>query len=90
MVHMAQTKKSPPPRPWRAPDKALKLIGDFFTVLFDLIYGLWRFLWRLNRGAVRSMLPGQRKHVHTIVTYLVVMLEIVGLWVAAVAWAAKN
>jgi hypothetical protein len=90
MAQSKRTQKSPPPRPWRAPDKALKLIGDFFTVLFDMIYGLWRFLWKLNRGAVKSMLPGQRPYVHTIVTYFVVMLEIVGLWVAAVAWAAQN
>jgi hypothetical protein len=71
-------------------DTAWKLVRDFFTVLFDLIYWLWRTLWNLNRGAVRTFMPGQSKAVHTVVTYLVVMLEIVGLWVAAVAWAARN
>lgn len=68
---------------------AVRLLRDFFTVLFDLIYWLWRSLWRINRGAVRALLPGQSRAVHTVVLYLVVMLEIVGLWVAAVA-AAKN
>jgi succinate dehydrogenase/fumarate reductase cytochrome b subunit len=80
MGYMAKTTQS----------KTLRLILDFFTVLFDMIYGLWRMLWNLNRGLVKALMPGQHKSVHTVVTYLVVMLEIVGLWVAAVAWAAKN
>ena len=71
-------------------DKTFKLIRDFFTVFVDMVYWLWRRLWLLNRGVVRAMLPGQKRHVHTIVTYLVVMLEIVGLWVAATAWAAQH
>jgi hypothetical protein len=71
-------------------DTAYKLVRDFFRVLFDMIYWLWRSLWSLNRGAVRSLLPGQSKVVHTIVTYLVVLLEIVGLWVAAVGWVGQH
>jgi hypothetical protein len=67
-----------------------RVIRDAITVFFDMIYWLWRSLWRLNRGFIRTMLPGQSKAVHTIVTYLVVMLEIVGLWVVAVHWAATN
>jgi hypothetical protein len=67
-----------------------RVIRDAFTVLFDMIYWLWRSLWKLNRGAIRAMLPGQSKTVHVIVTYLAVILEIVGLWVAAVHWAAVN
>jgi hypothetical protein len=71
-------------------ETAYKLVRDFFTVLFDMIYWLWKTLWSLNRGAVRALMPGQGKTVHTIVTYLVVMLEIIGLWVAAVAWAGQH
>jgi len=71
-------------------DKTLKLVGEFFSVFFNLIYWLWRSLWRLNRAPVAALLPGQKRAVHTIVTYGVVMLEIVGLWVAASAWAATH
>jgi hypothetical protein len=67
-----------------------RVIRDAVTVFFDLIYWLWRSLWNLNRGVIRTMLPGQSKGVHVIVTYLAVMLEIVGLWVVAVHWAATN
>jgi hypothetical protein len=85
MVHMAKSKLAK-----SNTDKTFKLIRDFFTVLFDMIYWLANTLLKLNRGLVRSLMPGQRKPVHVIVTYLVVALEIVGLWVAAVAWAARN
>jgi hypothetical protein len=67
-----------------------RFIRDAVRVLFDMIYWLWQSLWSLNRGVIRAMLPGQSKAVHVIVTYLAVMLEIVGLWVAAVHWAAVN
>jgi len=67
-----------------------RFIRDAVTVIFDMIYWLWHSLWTLNRGFIRTMLPGQSKAVHTIVTYLAVMLEIVGLWVVAVHWAATN
>jgi hypothetical protein len=67
-----------------------RVVRDFFTVLFDMIYWLWRTLWSLNRGAIRGLLPGQGKVVHAVVTYLAVMLEIVGLWVVAVNVAARH
>jgi hypothetical protein len=67
-----------------------RVIRDAVSVSFDMIYWLWQSLWSLNRGVIRAMLPGQSKAVHVIVTYLAVMLEIVGLWVAAVHWAAVN
>ncbi len=68
----------------------LKVIGDFFTVLIDIIYGIWKTLWNLNRGVVRGMMPGQGKSVHLVVTYLVVMLEIVGIWVGLTYYAAQH
>jgi hypothetical protein len=67
-----------------------RLVRDFFTVLFDMIYWLWRTLWSMNRGVIRGLLPGQGKVVHTVVTYLAVMLEIVALWVVAVNLAARH
>jgi hypothetical protein len=59
-------------------------------VLSDGIYWLCRMLWRFNRGLVRSVLPGQSKAVHSIVAALAVLLEIVGLWVAAADWASRH
>jgi hypothetical protein len=98
-MHMSPARRRVPaaPQQRREPGRlplmigtALRLIRDFFTVLFDMIYWLANNLLRLNRSAVRSLLPGQSRFVHTVVLYLVVGLEIVGLWVAAVAAAAKN
>ena len=69
-------------------DAALKLGKDVITVLADIINWIWSTLWKLNRGAARSLLPGQPRGVQSMVAFIAVCLEIVGLWVALVAWAA--
>jgi hypothetical protein len=69
---------------------AYRLVRDAFSVFVDMIDWLWRTLWGLNRGVIRAVLPGQSKVVHSTVTALAVLLEIVGLWVAAVDWASRH
>ena len=67
-----------------------RLVRDAWTVLADGIYLLCRTLWRFNRRAVRSVLPGQSKAVHVTVAALAVLLEVVGIWVAAANFAATH
>jgi hypothetical protein len=69
---------------------AYRLVRDAWTVLSDGIYWLCRLLWRFNRSAVRSVLPGQSRAVHATVAALAVLLEVVGLWVAAANFAATH
>ena len=69
---------------------AYRLVRDAWTVLSDGIYWLCRTLWRFNRSAVRSVLPGQSRAVHATVAALAVLLEIVGLWVAAANFVATH
>jgi len=69
---------------------AYRLVRDAWIVLSDGIYWLCRTLWRFNRGAVRSVLPGQSRVVHATVAALAVLLEIVGLWVAAANFVATH
>jgi hypothetical protein len=69
---------------------ALRFVRDTWTVLADGIYALCRALWRMNRGLVRGLLPGQSRIVHVTVAALAVLLEIVGLWVAAANFAATH
>jgi hypothetical protein len=74
----------------RRPSQAYRLIRDTWVVFTDGVWWLCHGLWRINRGIVRGMMPGQSKAVHSLVTALVVLLEIVGLWVAATDWAARH
>jgi hypothetical protein len=67
-----------------------RLIRDLYTVLADGLWWGWTRLWRLNRGLARTFLPGQGKPVHTVVALVAVVLEFVGLWVAAVNFAATH
>jgi hypothetical protein len=67
-----------------------RFVRDAWTVLADGIWWLCHTLWRMNRGIVRSMLPGQKKHVHATVTAMAVLLEVIGLWVAAANFAATH
>jgi hypothetical protein len=69
---------------------AYRLVRDAWTVLSDGIYLLCRTLWRFNRGAVRSVLPGQSRVVHATVAALAVLLEVVGIWVAAANFVATH
>jgi len=61
-----------------------------FFVFVDMINWLWDKLWKLNRTAAKTLLPGQSRGVQTIVTLLAVCAEIVGLWVVLVNWAAQT
>ena len=61
-----------------------RVIRDCYTIIADFLWWLWTRLWRLNRGLVRTFLPGQGKHVHSLVAVCLVLLEIVGLYVALV------
>jgi hypothetical protein len=67
-----------------------RLIRDLYTVVADGVWWLWTRLWRLNRGLARTLLPGQSRAVHSLVALCAVLLEIVGLWVAAVDFAARH
>ncbi|HST80424.1 MAG TPA: hypothetical protein VLL08_01645 [Kineosporiaceae bacterium] len=69
---------------------AYKLVRDAWIMLQDGIYWLCRTLWRFNRSLVRSILPGQSRVVHATVAALAVLLEIVGLWVAAANFVATH
>jgi hypothetical protein len=69
---------------------AYRLVRDAWTVLSDGIWWLCHGLWRFNRSAVRSVLPGQSRAVHATVAALAVLLEVVGLWVAAANYAATH
>jgi hypothetical protein len=69
---------------------AFKLVADAWTVLSDGIWWLCRMLWRFNRRAVRTVLPGQSRAVHATVAAVVVLLEVVGLWVAAANFVATH
>ena len=69
---------------------AYRLVRDAWVVLSDGIYWLCRMLWRFNRSLVRSVLPGQSRAVHATVAALAVLLEIVGLWVAAANFVATH
>ncbi len=55
--------------------------------LLDLVDGLWRIVrsvvrpfWRFTRGAVRTLLPGQPRMVHTVVAAALVVAELAGVW----------
>ena len=69
---------------------AFRLVRDAWTVLVDGIWILCRTLWRFNRGAVRTVLPGQSKAVHVTVAALAVLLEVVFIWLAAANFAATH
>ena len=69
---------------------AYKLVRDTWIVLADGIYWLCHLLWRFNRRLARSVLPGQSRAVHATVSALAVLLEVVGLWVAAANFAATH
>jgi hypothetical protein len=69
---------------------AYRLVRDAWFVLADGIYWLCRTLWRFNRSMVRGVLPGQSRAVHATVAALAVLLEIVGLWVAAANFVATH
>ena len=58
-----------------------RVIRDCYLIIADFVWWLWTRLWRLNRGLARSFMPGQSKHVHSLVAVCLVLLEIVGLWV---------
>lgn len=67
-----------------------RFLRDTWIVLSDGIYWLCLRLWRFNRGFVRMVLPGQSKSVHVTVAALGVLLEIVGLWMAAATFLAAH
>lgn len=67
-----------------------RLVRDIYTIIADFVWWLWTRLWRLNRGVVRTFLPGQKRAVHHIVTVCLVLLEIVGLWVALTAFIQSH
>ena len=69
---------------------AYKLVRDTWIVLVDGIYWLCHLLWRFNRSVARSVLPGQSRAVHATVSALAVLLEVVGLWVAAANFVATH
>ncbi len=70
--------------------RSMRLVRDVWTVFTDAVYWLWTRLYRLNRGLARTFLPGQSRHVHRIVALFAVLLEIVGLWVAASGYATTH
>lgn len=67
-----------------------RLIRDAWVVLQDGIWWLCRGLWRFNRAAVRSVLPGQSRAVHGTVAALAVLLEVVFIWVAAATYLGTH
>lgn len=69
---------------------AYRVVRDAWWMFADGVWWLCRGLWRLNRGLVRGVLPGQSRAVHSTVAGLAVLLEVVGLWVAAADWAARH
>jgi hypothetical protein len=71
-------------------ESSYRLIRDAVMIFVDGIDWLWRTLWKLNRGIIRAMLPGQSKVVHSTVTVLAVLLEIIGLVVLLADWGARH
>ena len=69
---------------------AYRLVRDTWIVLQDMIWWLCRTLWRFNKGAVRIFMPGQSRAVLSTVTAFAVLLEVVGLWVAASYFVATH
>jgi hypothetical protein len=67
-----------------------RVIRDCYTIIADFLWWLWTRLWRLNRGLVRTFLPGQKRPVHNVVTVCLVLLEIVGLYVAVVDFVQRH
>jgi hypothetical protein len=71
-------------------NKTWRLIRDCYTIIADFCWWLWTRLWRLNRGVVRAFLPGQKRAVHNIVTVCLVLLEIVGIYVAVADFVQRH
>lgn len=71
-------------------DSAARLVRDMFFVFVDIINWLWDKLWKLNRAAAKTLLPGQARGVQTLVALLAVCAEVVGLWLVLVDLAART